>query len=67
MEKYYDIHVVYDEESNEGYSLFVVANSKEDAIKKAKNEGLFVSEYDFEDVDYIEEISKDEYDIATNI
>lgn len=67
MEKYYDIHVVYDDENNEGYSIFVVANDKEDAIRKAKSEKMFVSEYDYEDINYIEEINKDEYNLATNV
>ena len=63
--KYFDIHVVYDDESGEGYSVFVIAKNKDEAIKTAKDNKMFVSEYDFEDIDYIEEINKDEYDRAT--
>lgn len=67
MKKYFDIHVIYDDEKNEGYSIFLTAKNKEEAMTKAKSESMFVSEYDYEDVDYIKEISKEEYDIATNI
>ena len=63
--KYFDIHVVYDNESSEGYSIFVGAENKDKAIQKAKDNKMFVSEYDYEDIDYIEEIDKDEYDRAT--
>lgn len=63
--KYFDIHVVYDDENGEGYSIFVIAKNKDEALSKARNEKLFVSEYDFEDIDYIEEIDKEEYDRAT--
>ena len=63
--KYFDIHVVYDNENNEGYSIFVVVENKDEALLKARNEKLFVSEYDFKDIDYIEEINKEEYDRAT--
>lgn len=63
--KYFDIHVVYDNENREGYSIFIVAENKDEALSKARNEKLFVSEYDFEDIDYIEEIDKEEYDRAT--
>ena len=63
--KYFDIHVVYDDKNNEGYSIFVEAESKDDAMYKAKNDNLFTSKGDFEDIDYIEEIDKEEYNRAT--
>lgn len=66
MEKYYVIHIILDNETNRGYSIYVIANSEEDALEKAKKEELFTSEYDFEDVDYIEEINEEEYKKATN-
>lgn len=65
FEEHFDINIVYDDENGEGYSIFVAAKNKDEALLKAKNEKLFVAEYDFEDIDYIEEIDKEEYDRAT--
>lgn len=60
--KYFEIHVSYDE--NDGYSIFVEAENKEKAVQKAVSEKLFYAEFDSEDVDYIEEITPEEYNRA---
>lgn len=62
--KYFEIHTFYD---NEGYSVFVDAEDKDKAIQKAKDNKMFVSEYDYEHIDYVEEINKDEYDRAMEL
>ena len=61
MEKYFDIHVTYGNKDGDGYSIPIIANSEEDAKKRAINERLFEYEDDVNDIDYIEEITKDEY------
>lgn len=62
--KYFEIHVSYDE--SDGYSIFVEAESKEKAVQKAVSDKLFYTEFDSEDVDYIEEITYDEYSRAVS-
>lgn len=61
MEKYFDIHVKYGNKDGDGYSILMTANSKEDAKQKAFDEKLFEYEDDVNDIDYIEEITKEEY------
>ena len=61
MEKYFDIHVKYGDKDGDGYSIPIIANSKEDAKQRAINERLFEYEDDVHNIDYIEEITKDEY------
>ena len=61
MEKYFDIHVTYGNKDGDGYSIPIIANSKEDAKQKAISESLFEYDDDVYDIDYIEEITKDEY------
>lgn len=62
MKKYFDIHVTYGEKDGDGYSIPIIANSEEDAKQRAINEELFEYEDDVNDIDYIEEITKEEYD-----
>lgn len=62
--KYFEIHVLYDEKKCDGYSIFVMVDGEEDPLLKARSEKLFNLEYDYEDVDYIVEITKEEYDKA---
>lgn len=61
MEKYFDIHVKYGDKDKDGYSIPIIANSKEDAKQRAINERFFEYEDDVYDIDYIEEITKGEY------
>jgi hypothetical protein len=61
MKKYFDIHVTYGEKDGDGYSIPIIANNKEDAKQKAFDEKLFEYEDDVNDIDYIEEITKEEY------
>lgn len=61
MEKYFDIHVTYGEKEEDGYSIFIIANNKEEAKQKAVDKKLFEYEYDVNDIDYIEEITQEDY------
>ena len=61
MEQYFDIHVTYGEKDGDGYSIPIIANSEEEAKQKAIDENLFEYEDDVNDIDYIEEISKEDY------
>lgn len=60
--KYFDIHVSYGEKDGDGYSIPVIASSKEEAKQKAIDRKMFEYEEDVNDIDYIEEITKEEYD-----
>lgn len=62
MEKYFDIHVKYDNGEADGYSIPVIAENKEKAKIKAVVENLFEYEDDVWDVNSITEITKEEYD-----
>lgn len=60
--KYYDIHVQYDNGDGNGYSIFIAVEGDEDAaVEKAKAENRFEYEEDVNDIDYIEELTEDEY------
>ena len=61
MKKYFDIHVTYGNKDGDGYSIPIIANSEEDARQKAINENLFEYEDDVNDIDYIEEITQEDY------
>lgn len=61
MEKYFDVHVTYGKKDGDGYSIPIKAINKEAAKQKAINEKLFEYEDDVNDIDYIEEISKEDY------
>ena len=43
------------------------ARNEDEAIKKAKDNKMFTFEYDYEDIDYIEEIDKEEYEEAIGV
>ena len=61
MEKYFDIHVKYGEKDGDGYSIPIIANNKEKAKQKAIDGKFFEYEDDVNDIDYIEEITEEEY------
>lgn len=65
MEKYFDIHVTYGNKDGDGYSIPIIANNEEDAKQKAINENLFEYEDDVNDIDYIREITTEEYEVMT--
>lgn len=61
---YFEIHII-DDSNDEEYSVFVGGVLNEDeALKKAVYEGL-IDKSNFLKVDYIDEISKDEYLVCT--
>lgn len=50
----------------QGYSIFIsVDGEKEDAVEKAKKEGFFEYELDYNHIRYVNEITKEEYETAT--
>ena len=61
--RYYDIHVQYGSKDGDGYSIPIAIEKGNEnvAIKKAVKNGCFEYEEDVNDIDYIEEISKEEY------
>ena len=64
--KYFEIHVFCASEDC-GYSVFVSAENENKAVQKAKDNGMFVFKHDHENIEYIEEIDKDEYDRAMTL
>ena len=66
MKKYFDIYVRYGKKESDGYSIPVIAENKEDAKLKAINENLFYYEDDANDINYIKELTKEEYDRMIN-
>ena len=67
MKKYFDIYVKYGEKDGDGYSIPMIANNKEDAKQKAINEDLFEYADDVNDIDYIEELTKEEYNAMIRV
>ena len=63
--KYFDLHVKYGEKDGDGYSIPIIAPSKETAKAKAIAEELFCYEEDANNIDYIEEITKEDYEEMT--
>lgn len=59
--KYFDIHVCYGHKDGDGYSIPIIATDEDDAKARAVKEKLFEFEEDVHDIDYIEEISEEEY------
>ena len=61
MKNFFDIHVQYGKKDGDGYSIPIIADNKNEAKQKAIDEKLFEYEDDVNDVDYIEELTKEEY------
>lgn len=60
--KYYDIHIQYDNGDGNGYSIpIAVDGDKNAAVEKAKTDNRFEYEEDVNDIDYINELTKEEY------
>ncbi len=58
---YYDIHMTVDNDCKEGYSVFVEADSENEAVEKMTNEHLYEEPEDLNNIDYIDEITETEY------
>lgn len=63
---YYDIHMVVHGDSKEGYSVFVEASSENEAIEIMTNNHLYEEPEDLSNIDYVGEISEEEYRAATS-
>lgn len=58
--RYFDINVSY--EDSDGYSIFIAVDGDEDtALKKAVTENRFEYEEDVNNIEYIDEITEEEY------
>lgn len=63
MTKYYDVHMTIDDEDcKDGYSIFVSAPSEIEAIQFIIDNHLYEDIEDINNVDYVGEISKTEYE-----
>jgi len=64
MTRYYDIHMIIDDNDDckEGYSIFVSASSEHEAIQFIIDNQLYEDISDLKNIDYIGEISKNEYE-----
>ena len=63
--RFFDIHIQYGKKDGDGYSIPIVARSKEDAIAQAKANNLFEYEDDVKDIDYVNELSQEEFEAMT--
>lgn len=62
MTKYYDVHMLIDDDRKEGYSIFVSSTSEDEAIQFIIDNHLYEDVSDLNNTDYVDEISKDEYE-----
>lgn len=65
--KYYDIHMTVEGDCKPGYSVFVEASNENKAVQVMKDNHLYEEEEDLENIDYIEEITENEYNEAKGI
>lgn len=63
MKRYFDIHVNYGKKDSDGYSIPIIANDEVTAKQKAIDEGFFEYEDDVSNIDYITEITEEEYNM----
>ena len=61
--KYYEIHVTYGPSDSDGYSIVVAIENgdEEAAVEKAIDNGMFEEICDIDNIDYVEELSEEEY------
>lgn len=59
--KYYDIHMIIDDDCKEGYSIFVTAHSLDEAMKIVIEQSLYEDISDLDRIDYVGEITEKEY------
>lgn len=64
VKKYFDIHMQVDDDCKEGYSIFVMAESFEQAIDIIRKEALCEDENDLNNIDYIGEITEQEFKLT---
>ncbi len=58
---FYEIHMTVYNDCKEGYSVFVEADSENEAVEKMTNEHLYEEPEDLNNIDYIDEITEKEY------
>ena len=59
--KYYDIHITAKDDCKEDYSVFVEASDKNEAVQIMTDNYLYKETEDLDNIDYINEITKEEY------
>ncbi len=59
--KCYDVHIALEDDCKEGYSIFIQATSKVEAINTIVRNHLFEDPEDINTIDYIDEITEQEY------
>lgn len=64
---YYDIHVSYGQKDSDGYSIFIACDTEDsdEVIKIAINDNRFEFIDDVSYIDYVHQISLEEYNEAT--
>lgn len=62
--KYFDVHMHIDNDSKEGYSIFLMADSIKQALDIIRREALYEDEKDLNNIDYIGEITEQEFKLS---
>ena len=62
MSDYYEIHVTYGTGDSDGYTIVAKGEYEDDAINNALRDGLFEEQADVDNIDYVSEISEEEYE-----
>ena len=62
--KYFDVHMHIDNDSKEGYSIFLMADSIKQALDIIRREALYEDENDLNNIDYIGEITEQEFKLS---
>ena len=62
--KYFDVHMYIDNDSKEGYSIFLMADSIKQALDIIRREALYEDEKDLNNIDYIGEITEQEFKLS---
>ena len=59
--RYFDVHIVVEDDCKPGYSIFVQASSEEEALEIIKREKLYEDIEDLDNIDYVGEITEEQY------
>lgn len=59
--KYFDVHMTVYGDCKPGYSVFVAAEDENEAVEIMTNEHLYEEPEDLNNIDYIDEITEEEY------
>ena len=62
--KFFDVHMHIDNVSKEGDSIFLMADSIKQALDIIRREALYEDEKDLNNIDYIGEITEQEFKLS---